>query len=186
MQHLEEQCFLKAQELILKQMVSKDTDLFQLTDTLIALEKEKIEKNEKSDKSIDFNDEIISIEDLGELETTDISVSGDNLFYCNGILTKNSWGLPSTVDFMIAGMSTEELEKMNQLLFKQLKNRYNDTNENKRFTIGIDRSKMRMYDIDDPIAGVCNPESDKSNQQAAQTPFSMGQPAKKQFTGFKV
>jgi hypothetical protein len=50
---------------------------------------------------------------------------------------------------MFALISTEELEGMNQLMVKQLKNRYNDTNTYKRFCIGIDRSKMRLYDVEE-------------------------------------
>jgi hypothetical protein len=49
---------------------------------------------------------------------------------------------------MFALVSTEELEALNQIMVKQLKNRYNDTTLNKRFTVGIDRAKMRLYDLD--------------------------------------
>jgi replicative DNA helicase len=62
--------------------------------------------------------------------------------------TSESFGLPATADLMFALISTEELEQVNQLLVKQLKNRYNDHNMNKRFIIGIDRAKMRLYDVD--------------------------------------
>ena len=63
--------------------------------------------------------------------------------------TSESFGLPATVDFMVALMSTDELVEMNQILVKQLKNRYSDINENKRFVIGVNKSKMRFYDVDD-------------------------------------
>tara|TARA_B100001989_G_scaffold49960_1_gene32304 strand:- start:6262 stop:7632 length:1371 start_codon:yes stop_codon:yes gene_type:complete len=63
--------------------------------------------------------------------------------------TSESFGLPATADLMFALISTEELEDMNQIMVKQLKNRYNDPTSYKRFCIGIDRSKMRLYDIDD-------------------------------------
>jgi archaellum biogenesis ATPase FlaH len=63
--------------------------------------------------------------------------------------TSESFGLPATADLMIALISTEKLEGLNQLMVKQLKNRYNDLTENKRFVVGIDRSKMRLYDVDD-------------------------------------
>ena len=63
--------------------------------------------------------------------------------------TSESFGLPATADLMLALISTEQLESMNQLMVKQLKNRYNDPTQNKRFCIGIDRSKMRLYDIED-------------------------------------
>lgn len=63
--------------------------------------------------------------------------------------TSESFGLPATADFMIALSSTEELENMGQILVKQLKNRYNDISTLKRFVLGIDRSKMRLFDLDD-------------------------------------
>jgi len=62
--------------------------------------------------------------------------------------TSESFGLPATADFMFALMSTEELEQLNQLMVKQLKNRYNDPNTFKRFVIGIDRGKMKLYDVE--------------------------------------
>lgn len=62
--------------------------------------------------------------------------------------TSESFGLPATVDFMFALISTEELEALNQLLVKQLKNRYNDPTLNKRFVIGVDRAKMKLYDLE--------------------------------------
>jgi hypothetical protein len=60
--------------------------------------------------------------------------------------TSESFGLPATADLMFALISTEELEGMGQLAVKQLKNRYNDPTYKKRFVIGIDRSKMRLFD----------------------------------------
>ena len=62
--------------------------------------------------------------------------------------TSESFGLPATADLMFALISTEELEKDNQMMVKQLKNRYNDPTLYKRFVIGIDRSKMRLYDVE--------------------------------------
>jgi len=62
--------------------------------------------------------------------------------------TSESFGLPATADLMFALISTEELEDMNQILVKQLKNRYNDINNHKRFVVGIDRPKMRLYDAE--------------------------------------
>ena len=61
--------------------------------------------------------------------------------------TSESFGLPATADFMFALISTEELEELNQIVVKQLKNRYNDPTMNKRFVIGIDRSKMKLSDV---------------------------------------
>ena len=62
--------------------------------------------------------------------------------------TSESFGLPATADFMFAIISTEELEKKNQFLVKQLKNRYNDPTINRKFMLGVDRSKMRIYDVE--------------------------------------
>jgi archaellum biogenesis ATPase FlaH len=62
--------------------------------------------------------------------------------------TSESFGLPATADFMIALVSNEELEQLNQIIVKQLKNRYSDPNYYKRFVIGVDRSKMKLYDVE--------------------------------------
>ena len=62
--------------------------------------------------------------------------------------TSESFGLPATADLMFALISTEELDDLNQIAVKQLKNRYNDPTVNKRFILGIDRAKMRLYDVD--------------------------------------
>ena len=62
--------------------------------------------------------------------------------------TSESFGLPATADLMFALISTEELEDLNQICIKQLKNRYNDPTMNKRFILGIDRAKMRLYDVE--------------------------------------
>ena len=63
--------------------------------------------------------------------------------------TSESFGLPATADFMFALISNEELEELNQIAVKQLKNRYNDPTANRRFVVGIDRARMKLYDIDD-------------------------------------
>jgi len=97
--------------------------------------------------------------------------------------TSESFGLPATADLMIALISNEQLESMGQLMIKQLKNRYNDPSTNKRFTVGVDRSKMRLYDIADPTAGIIQdagpvtPVPDK--------PFSGGRESS-DFSDFKV
>ena len=113
-------------------------------------------------------DEIISIKKVGRDETIDISVSGDNLFFANNILTHNSganssdiemtdisesFGTAATADLLLAIISTEELDNMNQVMIKQLKNRYSDKSINKRFVVGIDRSKMRLYDVEQSAQG---------------------------------
>ena len=62
--------------------------------------------------------------------------------------TSESFGLPATADLMFALISTEELEGLGQIMVKQLKNRYNDPTIFKRFVVGIDRAKMRLYDVE--------------------------------------
>ena len=62
--------------------------------------------------------------------------------------TSESFGLPATADLMFALISTEDLESLNQLMVKQLKNRYNDPGMNKRFVVGIDRARMKLYDCE--------------------------------------
>jgi len=108
-------------------------------------------------------DKITSIKKIDKRETIDITVSGDNLFFANDILTHNSgfassdleltdtsesFGITFNADMMFALISTEELEKTNQLLVKQLKNRYSDKSVYRKFLIGIDRPKMRLYDCE--------------------------------------
>ena len=186
---LEDIAFEKAAFIIqhgLVQGIGQELDIFDVTELLLKLEREKIYKNLKSDKTIDFNDEITSIEEIGVLDTIDISVSGDNLFYCNNILTKNSFGVPAIADFMCAIINSEELYDLNQMMIKQLKNRYRDLNLNKRFVVGVDRAKMKLFDVEQSAqngitdAGSMDPsESYKSMQK--QNKFE-----KKSFDGFKV
>ena len=97
-------------------------------------------------------DRIQNIIELDYRETIDIEVFGNHYFYANDILTHNSnsdigledtsesFGLPATADFMFALITTEELEALNQILVKQLKNRYGDPNYFKKFVIGVDKS----------------------------------------------
>jgi archaellum biogenesis ATPase FlaH len=83
--------------------------------------------------------------------------------------TSESFGLPATADFMFALINTEDLESLGQIMVKQLKNRYNDPTTNKRFVIGIDRTKMKLYDceqsaqVDISDSGQEKPVFDKSN-----------------------
>ena len=70
--------------------------------------------------------------------------------------TSESFGLPATADMMFAIITSEELENLGQVMIKQLKNRWCDINSPKRFVVGIDRSKMKLYDVDDSMSGVLN------------------------------
>ena len=93
--------------------------------------------------------------------------------------TSESFGLPATADFMFALISTEDLEQENKIMVKQLKNRYNDPTTNKRFALGIDRNKMRLYD--------CQEQDDiiDSNQDTSE-PVTAVLPVTTKFTDFKV
>ena len=92
--------------------------------------------------------------------------------------TSESFGLPATADLMFALISTEELEGLNQIMVKQLKNRYNDPTMFKRFVVGIDRAKMRLYDVEQKAQeGIVDNGHDK--EDAPETKF------KDKFGGFK-
>ena len=87
--------------------------------------------------------------------------------------TSESFGLPATADLMFALVSSEELDAQGQIMVKQLKNRYNDPNKNKRFVVGIDRSKMRLFDADDTSQNLMKdtPMFDRTNQGEDQKKF---------------
>ena len=70
--------------------------------------------------------------------------------------TSESFGLPATADLMFALVSTEELDKLGQIMVKQLKNRYNDPTYKKRFVVGVDRAKMRLYDVEESAQTLTN------------------------------
>lgn len=139
-------------------------------------------------------DEIVSIKKIGKQKTIDITVSGDNLFFANGILTHNSGmnnsdieltdtsesiGGPMTADLLLALISTEELEELGQIMIKQLKNRYSDPTVYKRFVVGIDRAKMRLYDVEQSAQ---NQILDKGKDE--EYDYEERKP-KKSFEGFK-
>ena len=97
--------------------------------------------------------------------------------------TSESFGLPATADLMFALISSEELEEMGQIMVKQLKNRYNDPTYYKRFTLGIDRSKMRLYDVEQSAQ---NDISDSGKDKPLNTFGDREKSQKKSFSGFKV
>ena len=105
--------------------------------------------------------------------------------------TSESFGLPATVDFMFALISTEELEQLNQLMVKQLKNRYNDPTANKRFMIGVDRAKMKLYDLEQSAQkglSDANLDIDKVDRQPKST-YNMNDiisKGKRDFSSIKV
>lgn len=100
--------------------------------------------------------------------------------------TSESFGLPASADFYISLMRTEQLDAANQILVKQLKNRYSDPSQNKRFVIGCDRPKMRLYDVSDPLAGVMSTTETKDTSAGASPFSSRAGSAKERFDGFKV
>ena len=93
--------------------------------------------------------------------------------------TSESFGLPATADLMFALISTEELEGLNQILVKQLKNRYNDPTVRKRFVVGIDRAKMRLYDCEQTA------QQDMVDNGGGQDYNDKEEKVKKSFEGFK-
>jgi hypothetical protein len=93
--------------------------------------------------------------------------------------TSESFGLPATADLMFALISTEELEGLNQILVKQLKNRYNDPTVRKRFVVGIDRAKMRLYDCEQ------NAQQDMVDNGSSKDYNDKEENVKKSFEGFK-
>jgi replicative DNA helicase len=92
--------------------------------------------------------------------------------------TSESFGLPATADLMFALISNEELDELNQIAVKQLKNRYNDLTVNKRFVIGIDRAKMRLFDV--------KPSEQNNLVDSGQEDFTKPVFDNTDFGGFKV
>jgi len=107
--------------------------------------------------------------------------------------TSESFGLPATADFMMALISTEELQDLNQIMIKQLKNRYNDPTVYKRFVVGVDRSKMRLYDVeqtaqDDVLDGpvMDNTDFGERSTEEDMMKWATKTMGKKDFSGLKV
>jgi len=94
--------------------------------------------------------------------------------------TSESFGLPATADLMFALISTEELEGLGQILVKQLKNRYNDPTIHKRFVVGIDRAKMRLYDCEQSAQ-----DDLLDNRKEEEYTYEEQSKPKKSFDGFK-
>src|SRR5210317_1887038 len=108
--------------------------------------------------------------------------------------TSESFGLPATADFMISLISTEELQELDQIMVKQLKHRYNDPNINKRFVVGVDRAKMRLYDAevsaqdgvmsDKPVMD--NAEFGQRYDEEEKMKWSTKKMGRKDFSGIKI
>ena len=95
--------------------------------------------------------------------------------------TSESFGLPATADFMFALMSNEELEALGQMKVKQLKNRYNDPAMNRAFIIGVDRSKMRLYDVENNAQNIVD-----ANQTKQEENYPTPEQAYDKFSDFKI
>ena len=107
------------------------------------------EENKKTIKTlnnINFDSEIESIECLGEIDTIDIEVSDDHLFYANNILTKNSIGIPFVCDSIFAIIRDDDLDEQGEVWIKVLKNRYAPI-VNKKFNLGANIDNQYFYDV---------------------------------------
>ena len=93
--------------------------------------------------------------------------------------TSESFGLPATADFMFALMSNEELEALGQMKVKQLKNRYNDPSMNRAFIVGVDRAKMRLYDVENNAQNIVDANQTKENYPKPEDAYS-------KFSDFKL
>lgn len=124
---------------------STEEEIYQ---SLVATEEYNKTLYEKTDKLLDYSDEIVSIVEIGDGDTIDISVAGDQLFYANDILTKNSAGLAATADFILAVIETEELIDAGQQLIKQIKSRYGDKSVNNKFLLGVKKGNQRWIELD--------------------------------------
>ena len=95
--------------------------------------------------------------------------------------TSESFGLPATADFMFALMSNEELEALGQMKVKQLKNRYNDPSMNRAFIVGVDRAKMRLYDVENNAQNIVD-----ANQTETKENYPTPDDAYSKFSDFKL
>ena len=95
--------------------------------------------------------------------------------------TSESFGLPATADFMFALMSNEELEALGQMKVKQLKNRYNDPSMNRAFIVGVDRAKMRLYDVENNAQNIVD-----ANQTKQEENYPTPDQAYDKFSDFKL
>jgi len=95
--------------------------------------------------------------------------------------TSESFGLPATADFMFALMTNEELDALGQMKVKQLKNRYNDPGVNRAFIIGVDKAKMRLYDVENSAQNIVD-----SNQTKEKENYPSPEQAYDKFSDFKI
>jgi replicative DNA helicase len=99
--------------------------------------------------------------------------------------TSESFGLPATADFMAAIITNEELETLNQFMIKQLKNRYQDKSSHKRFVIGVEKAKMRLYNVAESAQKNIHDSGQSPSSPAPKKPFERKSTTHK-FEGFKI
>ena len=124
--------------------------------------------------AVEFNVPIMSATQTtrGGYDNSDVSLTD----------TSESFGLPATADLMFALISTEEMEELGQVMVKQLKNRYNDVGHLKRFVLGIDRSRMKLYDVEESAQqNIMNDSSPDTGPIA-----TWGDNERKDFSDFKI
>lgn len=97
-----------------------------------------------------------------------------------------SFGIAHISDFLFSIINSEELQALNQLMVKQLKNRYRDLNLNKRFVVGVDRAKMRLYDVEDSAQDGLIDVGQSSQNNSPVASFGKSKLEKKSFSGFKI
>ena len=95
--------------------------------------------------------------------------------------TAESFGLPATADFMFALMTNDELDALGQMKVKQLKNRYNDPGVNRAFILGVDKAKMRLYDVENSAQNIVN-----SNQTKEKENYPNPDQTYEKFSDFKL
>lgn len=120
------------------------------------------------------------------MTATQVTRSGFNSSDVELTDTSESFGLPATADLMFALIRTEELDELNQVMIKQLKNRYNDPSYYKRFVVGIDRSKMKLYDVEESAQAGLSDSGQKKDSGPAFDKGKFGTGMKAEgFSGFK-
>lgn len=132
------------------EVVDKESTTEELVDVLMKVYYEQEDKNLLTDSLIDYNDEIISIENVGDCETIDISVTGDSLFFCNDILTKNSIGLAATADVIVSIFQNPEDQELGVIRLGMMKNRYGSRGHTQ--PMRIDYTTLTVTQADDLVS----------------------------------
>lgn len=129
-------------------MTDKETSDEKYMEVVAKMFEEQEEKTKISDGLIDYNDEITEIEYLGEKETIDISVTGDSLFYCNSILTKNSIGLAATCDVICSLWQEDEDRELGVINMGMQKNRFGPNFGNAAFRCNYNTLTLKETSTD--------------------------------------